>query len=333
MVIVNSLEKARAVLAAGGAKVESGDTNAVVALGNGGVPSSCSPPAGEPKRSFSVSVGGMITQYLPAAQDGKSNLPPTKSEDGFGFPAGGEQELGAVLQYPSKPPVLQYPAKQPAPLNEFARRMRKAPTPWEKKLWRLLKSEQLAGYKFRRQVPIDHYIADFVNYEKRVIIELDGSHHLDSAYDGARDAYLKTQGFRILRFWNNELDTNIEGVRERIAEALNMTPHRNALRSVSTPPQGGSREFGVPIALCSPPFAACHAGVHYHLAMVAQLRSEFPGTDFTYTLCCGDDAAIAHDALRLGFRHILCDCREAQFAELQTVAERLHATLARGEAW
>lgn len=72
-------------------------------------------------------------------------------------------------------------------------------------------------------------------------------------------------------------------------------------------------------ALASPPYAACHAGVNYYRALVAQLRTEFPDTPFTFTLCCGDDAAIAHDALRLGFTRIRCDCSEPMRAQLKAM--------------
>jgi hypothetical protein len=79
--------------------------------------------------------------------------------------------------------------------------------------------------------------------------------------------------------------------------------------------------------LCSPPFAACHAGVHYYRAMLDQLHHEFPDVDFTFALCCGDDAAIAHDALRMGFTHVHCDCGQGQFAQLQAIAKTGGATV------
>ena len=71
--------------------------------------------------------------------------------------------------------------------------------------------------------------------------------------------------------------------------------------------------------LCSPPFAACHAGVNYYVALLAALKREFPANGFTFILCCGDDAAIAHDALRLGFTHIRCDCSEPMLAQLKAM--------------
>ncbi len=113
-----------------------------------------------------------------------------------------------------------------ATLLEYARQMRKAPTPWEAKLWARLKAEQLGGYKFRRQQRIEHYIVDFVNYEKRIIVELDGMQHADSEADKIRDAYLQAQGFTVLRFWNNALSENLEGVLMHILEVLNRIPRR-----------------------------------------------------------------------------------------------------------
>ena len=82
-------------------------------------------------------------------------------------------------------------------------------------------------------------------------------------------------------------------------------------------------------ALQSPPFAACHAGVNYYRALLDQLRAEFPGTAFTFTLCCGEDPAIAHDALRLGFTSILCDCSDGMLAQLQAIAGEMGAVVTR----
>ena len=88
-------------------------------------------------------------------------------------------------------------------------------------LWRALRSRRFAGFKFRRQVPIGRYIADFVCYEARLIIELDGSQHADSSHDQRRDAWLKDDGYRVIRVWNNELTHNRSGVLEGVWHALN----------------------------------------------------------------------------------------------------------------
>jgi len=83
--------------------------------------------------------------------------------------------------------------------------LRKNQTEAEAKLWRLLRAKRLAGHKFRRQLPIGRYIVDFACPAAHLIVELDGSQHADSAYDQRRDAWLATQGWRVLRLWNNDL--------------------------------------------------------------------------------------------------------------------------------
>jgi very-short-patch-repair endonuclease len=89
----------------------------------------------------------------------------------------------------------------------------------EKRLWKCLRNAGL-GFKFHRQKPIGQFIPDFVCLEKKVIVEADGSQQLGSEYDAERDAWLEGQGFRVLRFWNNEILENTEGVLERIREVL-----------------------------------------------------------------------------------------------------------------
>jgi very-short-patch-repair endonuclease len=98
--------------------------------------------------------------------------------------------------------------------------MRCEPTPAEHRLWQILRAKRLAGYKFKRQLPVDHYIADFACLQHRLIIEADGGQHNESRGDQRRDTYLRAQGFRVLRFWNNEIFENEEGVLTRIFEAL-----------------------------------------------------------------------------------------------------------------
>ena len=94
-----------------------------------------------------------------------------------------------------------------------ARQLRRNQTDAEKRLWQLLRNRQLSGYKFRRQHPIGPYIADFVCLESMVIVELDGGQHMDQqAYDERRSAYLSRHGFCVVRFWNNDVLKNLEGV-------------------------------------------------------------------------------------------------------------------------
>ncbi len=97
--------------------------------------------------------------------------------------------------------------------------MRSASTEAEHRLWQILRAKRLSGYKFKRQLPIDSYIADFACLRHRLILEVDGSQHGGSA-DARRDAYLKRHGFRVLRFWDNDIFNNEEGVIASIIDAL-----------------------------------------------------------------------------------------------------------------
>ena len=105
-------------------------------------------------------------------------------------------------------------------LRHRAKQMRSDPTPAEHRLWQILRAKRLAGFKFKRQLVIDHYVADFVCIQRRVIVEADGGQHSESAHDAKRDAYLRAQGFRILRFWNSDIFDNEEGVLTSILDAL-----------------------------------------------------------------------------------------------------------------
>jgi very-short-patch-repair endonuclease len=89
----------------------------------------------------------------------------------------------------------------------------------ERLLWRYLRKSQVEGIKFRRQQPVEDYIVDFLSFSPKLVIELDGSQHADNRrYDGQRDACLRKNGFCIVRFWNNEVFENIEGVIEVIRQ-------------------------------------------------------------------------------------------------------------------
>src|SRR5271154_1407066 len=83
--------------------------------------------------------------------------------------------------------------------------VRGAPTDSELRLWRLLRDRRLNGFKFRRQVPVGPYIVDFLCVGAKLIVEADGSQHAESLRDKTRDAYLASQGWKVLRFWNNEV--------------------------------------------------------------------------------------------------------------------------------
>lgn len=106
------------------------------------------------------------------------------------------------------------------PTHKTAKHLRKNMTDTERKLWRHLRAKQLDTYRFRRQELIGTYVADFVCYESKLIVECDGGHHMDQIQqDHQRDEWFRSQGFKILRFWNNEVLTNIEGVLETIHKA------------------------------------------------------------------------------------------------------------------
>jgi very-short-patch-repair endonuclease len=105
--------------------------------------------------------------------------------------------------------------------RDRARVLRRDMTDAEKRIWRILRSRQMDGHRFRRQVPIGSYIADFVCHDARLIIELDGGQHSGSSQlEADRSRFLQDQGYRILRFWNNEVLSNLEGVHTMIAEEL-----------------------------------------------------------------------------------------------------------------
>ena len=106
------------------------------------------------------------------------------------------------------------------PLTGAARRLRSRMTDPERKLWLALKDRRFEAYKFRRQVPVGRYIADFLCFESRLIVEVDGGQHADSQRDKVRDNWLVQNNFRVVRFWNNDVLMNAEGVLMLIEKAL-----------------------------------------------------------------------------------------------------------------
>ena len=122
-----------------------------------------------------------------------------------------------------------------SPLRNAAKSLRKKLTNTESFLWFHLQAKQLEGLKFRRQQPIGKYIVDFVCFGKKIIVEVDGGQHSEMDYDRERDEWLKREGFKVLRFWNNEVLNNITGVLEVIRS--------HCLKSPSpTPPIKGGEE-------------------------------------------------------------------------------------------
>jgi very-short-patch-repair endonuclease len=105
-------------------------------------------------------------------------------------------------------------------IRNFAKKMRREPTDAEAAVWRLLRDRRLARFKFRRQVPFQAYILDFVCFEQRFIIEIDGSQHASSERDAAREAVLIAEGFRIARYWNNDVLQRPSAILEDILAKL-----------------------------------------------------------------------------------------------------------------
>jgi very-short-patch-repair endonuclease len=104
--------------------------------------------------------------------------------------------------------------------NQKARRLRQSSTDAERRMWSALRDRRLARYKFRRQHPIGHYIADFACTEHALVIEIDGGQHAEDAADSRRTLWLQSQGWKMIRFWNNEVLGNTEGVIETIVRVL-----------------------------------------------------------------------------------------------------------------
>ncbi len=109
---------------------------------------------------------------------------------------------------------------------ERAKQMRANPTESERRIWSILRGHRLAGLKFKRQQVLGRYIVDFVNFERRLIVESDGSQHAENEYDIVRDQWLTSQGFRVIRFWNNEALADTSAVADSIWHALHNVPPR-----------------------------------------------------------------------------------------------------------
>ena len=118
-------------------------------------------------------------------------------------------------------------------LLDRAKRLRSTMTEAEARLWYHLRAHRLGGHKFKRQKPLGPYIVDFVCMEHRLVVEVDGGQHAEArAYDAKRDAWLEARGFRVLRFWNNEVLEETEAVLERILQALSPGPSPMSGRGV-----------------------------------------------------------------------------------------------------
>jgi len=115
------------------------------------------------------------------------------------------------------------------------RLLRENATDAERRLWALLRDRRLQGYKFRRQHPIGPFIVDFACTKYQLVIEADGGQHNENAADARRTAYVECRGWRVLRFWNNDILTNTEGVLLAVLEALDEAtdPSPSAKRPLS----------------------------------------------------------------------------------------------------
>lgn len=121
--------------------------------------------------------------------------------------------------------------------NHITRVLRREMTPWELKLWGVLRNRQVGNFKFRRQFKIGPYVVDFCDFENKLIIELDGGHHdfgENRMKDTTRQKFLEGQGYKVLRFWNNEVDANLGGIVDVVLQSAQ--PHPNPL------PNGRGRE-------------------------------------------------------------------------------------------
>lgn len=107
--------------------------------------------------------------------------------------------------------------------NPHARRLRREATDVEQRFWLAVRDRRLAGFKFRRQATIGPFIVDFLCIERLLIVELDGGQHGDEA-DAARTRFLEARGYRVIRFWNNDVADNWQGVLETVSAALITAP-------------------------------------------------------------------------------------------------------------
>jgi very-short-patch-repair endonuclease len=132
--------------------------------------------------------------------------------------------------------------------RDTARTLRRNSTDVERRMWRLLRDRRFAGVKFRRQVPIGPYIADFASIQHRLAVEVDGGQHGCPA-DQRRDLFLAARGWRVIRFWNNDVLKNRNGVLEHL---LNVTQEPSPQPSPASAGEGAHRA-------CRPAFVSHRA--------------------------------------------------------------------------
>ncbi|MBI3902758.1 MAG: endonuclease domain-containing protein [Nitrosomonadales bacterium] len=128
-------------------------------------------------------------------------------------------------------------------LLDNAKALRRTQTDAEQKLWYHLRAHRFMGSKFKRQKPLGRYVVDFICLEEKLIIELDGGQHAENIeYDQERDSWLRSQGYTVLRFWNNELMSETDGVLERIRLALSSKAGSSETLSPGPSPVNGRGE-------------------------------------------------------------------------------------------
>ncbi len=120
-----------------------------------------------------------------------------------------------------------------------ARTLRRDATEVEKKLWQQLRQPPFKQHHFRRQATIGPYFADFASHQLKIVIEVDGGQHVDNATDESRTFHLASEGYRVLRFWNNEIIENMSGVLSAIDAAIHA---ESAPTPDPSPPQAGGGE-------------------------------------------------------------------------------------------
>ena len=185
------------------------------------------PREGGSTRSLAVTA---ISRERPQPPSPGSHARSDLSPEGRGQEPSSPRSRGALNAYQSTSDTDQI---------AFARHLRVDQTDVEAKLWLRLRNGQL-GVKFRRQSPILGYVADFLSNDAKLIVELDGSQHMDSVSDARRTKVLEQAGFRVLRFWNNEVIENLDGVLQTIADAIAPSPGSLARSDLS--PLGRGQE-------------------------------------------------------------------------------------------
>lgn len=161
-------------------------------------------------------------------------LPPPLAGEGWG---GGSPHREAFTDETRDKPVWHVQPKT----RSRARSLRRDQTDAERKLWTALRAHRLRGASFRRQTPVGPFIADFVCHAAKLIVELDGGQHFEATHelrDSRRDAFLASAGFRVFRFSNHDVMSNVQGVLEMIASAIEETP------SLTLPRKRGREKAG-----------------------------------------------------------------------------------------